>query len=71
MDSLYVAGDFVRTIKVVQGTPVSVPEEIAYNFGWISREQILARAEACGNSEYGAYLRRAVGGRLVPLGRGE
>lgn len=71
MDSLYEAGDFVRTIQRSQSLPVSVPEEIAFNNGWITREALEQRANEYGNSEYGAYLQRVVQGRLMPLGRGE
>lgn len=71
MDSLYEAGDFVRTIQKSQSLPVSVPEEIAYNNGWISRDELIKRAEEFGNSEYGAYLQRLIEGRLMPYGRGE
>ena len=71
MDSLYEAGDFVRTIQRSQSLPVSVPEEIAYNNHWISREALEKRADEYGNSEYGAYLQRVLQGRLMPMGRGE
>ena len=71
MDSLYEAGDFVRTIQRSQSLPVSVPEEIAYNNHWISREALEKRADEYGNSEYGAYLQRVLQGRLMPMVRGE
>ena len=34
MDSLYEAGEFVRTVQRAQGLPIAVVEEIAYENGW-------------------------------------
>lgn len=45
MDSLYEAGEFVRTIERAQGLPIAVLEEIAYENQWISRERLLESAE--------------------------
>ena len=66
MESLFEAGAFVRAIERSQDLPVSVIEEIAYENGWISREQLLAAAQAYGKSPYGAHLQRVAEGRLVP-----
>lgn len=65
MESLHEAGDFVRTIERAQGQPVSVPEEIAFENGWITVEQLKAAAEAYGKSVYGAYLKRVVAGEFA------
>ncbi len=54
--SLFEAANFVRTIELTQGLPVSVVEEIAYNYGWISKEQLLEAAEKYGKSSYGKHL---------------
>ncbi len=37
MDSLFEAGEFVRTVQHAQGLPIAIVEEIAYENGWISR----------------------------------
>lgn len=66
MESLYEASEFVRTVQRAQGVPVSVPEEIAYNFKWITRESLIARAEVYGKSEYGDHLRDVAEGHLAP-----
>lgn len=66
MESLFEAAEFVRTVERAQGLPVSVPEEIAYENGWISRERLLECAERYGKSDYGAHLREVAAGRLVP-----
>ena len=54
--SLLDAGNFVRTLSVRQGMQSGCPEEIAFNQGWIDKEQLLAQARLCGKSDYGAYL---------------
>lgn len=37
MDSLFEAGEFVRTVERVQGLPIAIVEEIAFENGWITR----------------------------------
>ena len=54
--SLFEAANFVRTIELTQGLPVSVVEEIAYNYGWITKEQLLDAAQKYGKSSYGKHL---------------
>ena len=66
MESLYEAGAFVRAIERSQDVPVSVIEEIAYENGWISREQLLEAAERYGKSPYGQHLQNVADGKLVP-----
>jgi glucose-1-phosphate thymidylyltransferase len=57
-ESLYDASSFVRTIENRQGIKVSCPEEIAFECGYITAEQMRARAGELGKTEYAAYLRR-------------
>lgn len=59
-DSLHEASSFVRTIEHRQGIKVACPEEIAFDQGWISAEDVLRRADELGRNEYAAYLRRRV-----------
>ena len=66
MESLFEAGEFVRAVERSQGLSVSVIEEIAFENGWITREELLAAADRCGKSEYGRHLRKVVEGRIVP-----
>ena len=66
MESLFEASEFVRTVERAQDLPVSVPEEIAFDNGWISRERLLECAERYGKSDYGAHLRDVAEGRVAP-----
>jgi len=55
-DSLLDAGDYVRTIERRQGLKISVPEEVAWQVGFIDDDQLAARAHTLLKSGYGAYL---------------
>ena len=65
MDSLVEAADFVRMIEKRQGIKISAPEEIAYKYGWITREKLLESAERYGKSPYGAHLRNVADNKLM------
>ena len=54
--SLLDAGNFVRTLTERQGQQVGSPDEIAYGLGWISRQDLIARASRFSKNEYGEYL---------------
>ncbi len=56
--SLLDAGNFVRTIQKRQGQQIGCPEEIAYEMGFISREQLMAEAEQYMKNDYGKYLKK-------------
>ena len=56
--SLLDAGNFVRTLSERQGMQVGCPEEIAYGKGWISADEMRARAEKFAKNSYGQYLLR-------------
>lgn len=55
-DSLYEASAFVETIEKRTGTMVCCPEEIGYNNGWLTREQLYAEGKKMEKNEYGQYL---------------
>ena len=65
MESLYEASEFVRAVERSQDLPVSVPEEVAWENGWISREGLEQAAMAYGKSEYGRHLKRVAAGEIV------
>ncbi|WP_300039441.1 glucose-1-phosphate thymidylyltransferase RfbA [uncultured Roseobacter sp.] len=56
--SLLDAGNFVRTIEKRQGQQIGSPEEIAFELGWISREDLAREAKKYAKNDYGAYLSR-------------
>lgn len=55
-ESLLEASQFIETIEKRQSLKVACLEEIAYNNGYISREQLLNLAEPMLKNEYGKYL---------------
>lgn len=57
-ESLLDAASFVHAIQARQGLMIACLEEIAFKRGWLSREELEARAAAMGKSSYGEYLRR-------------
>jgi glucose-1-phosphate thymidylyltransferase len=59
-DSLLQAGNFVQTIERRQGLTIGCLEEIAFQMGYISAEDVAKQAARYRNSEYGAYLSRLV-----------
>jgi glucose-1-phosphate thymidylyltransferase len=54
--SLLDAGNFVRTLEERQGMQTGSPDEIAYNQGWITAEDLSQRAAIFGKNDYGRYL---------------
>lgn len=65
MESLFEASEFVRAVERSQGLLVSVIEDIAYENGWISHEQLLEAANRYGKSEYGKHLLRVAEGKII------
>ncbi|MHA6197859.1 glucose-1-phosphate thymidylyltransferase RfbA [Pseudomonas wadenswilerensis] len=55
-DSLLEASQYVQTIEHRQGLKVACLEEIAFQQGWITPEQLTVRAEALSKTGYGQYL---------------
>lgn len=56
-DSLHEASSFVRTIEHRQGVKIACPEEIAFEKGYLGREELLHAADQLGKTEYAVYLR--------------
>jgi len=55
-ESLLQASNYIQTIEQRQGLKISCIEEIAFQMGFIEREQLLFLAEQMKNSTYGQYL---------------
>jgi len=64
MDSLVDAADFVRMVEKRQGIKISAPEEIAYKYGWISKEKLLESADRYGKSPYGQHLKQVADNKI-------
>jgi len=54
--SLLDASNFVRTLTERQGLQVGSPDEVAYQFAWITKEILNERAKLFGKNKYGQYL---------------
>ena len=54
--SLLEAAQFVETLEKRQGYKVACLEEIAFNQGWLSKEQILKIGNTMSKNSYGQYL---------------
>jgi len=57
-DSLHDASSFVRTIERRQGLKIMCLEEIALELGYLTPNQVRARAEELGKTDYARYLVR-------------
>lgn len=67
--SLHDASAYVETIEARQGLKVCVPEEIAWNKGWISTENLQESARRYGKSTYGVYLQSLIEERFPATNR--
>ncbi len=70
MESLLEAAEFVHMVEKRQGIKISAPEEIAYRFGWVSRQQLLDSAELYGKSPYGRHLRQVADDKFKSFRQG-
>ncbi|HEX2968524.1 MAG TPA: glucose-1-phosphate thymidylyltransferase RfbA [Bacteroidales bacterium] len=57
-ESLLQAANFIATLEQRQGLKAACIEEIAFNKGFIDRQQLLALSTPVKNSQYGKYLMR-------------
>ena len=65
MDSLFEAGEFVRTVQRAQGLPIAIVEEIAFENGWITRDELMESADRYGKSPYGQHLKGIADGEIM------
>src|ERR1700712_2929647 len=59
-DSLYDAGNFIRTLEHRQGLKVGAPEEVAWRQGFLTDDELRERAQPLLRSGYGQYLLRVL-----------
>lgn len=59
-DSEMDAAVMVRAIETNQSRVVACPEQIAFDQGWISKEQLAERAELLKKNSYGAFLKKTL-----------
>ena len=65
-ESLLDASNFIQTIEHRQGLKVACIEEIAYEMGYIDREQLITLAQPLSKNQYGQYLLRRANEWNVP-----
>jgi len=59
-ESLFDAASYVRSIEKRQGIKIMCPEEIAFELGLLTADEVLERANNLGKTDYAAYLKRRV-----------
>ena len=59
-ESLLQASNFIQAIEARQGLKVACVEEVAYQMGFISAEDVRQLADPIKSSEYGTYLLRLI-----------
>ncbi|MDP4551667.1 glucose-1-phosphate thymidylyltransferase RfbA [Alkalihalobacillus macyae] len=62
--SLVEATNFVKTVEEHQGIKIAAPEEVAYIFGWIGKEQLIESGELFSKTGYGKYLLKVANGEI-------
>ena len=55
-ESLLEAGHFVETIEKRQGYKIACPEEIAFNNGWLGKDDLRRIGQSLSKNSYGQYL---------------
>lgn len=57
-DSLHEASGFIETLEKRQGLKIACLEEVAYRMGYISKDELLEKAEELKKNTYGTYLKK-------------
>nr|WP_299697890.1 glucose-1-phosphate thymidylyltransferase RfbA [Hydrocarboniphaga sp.] len=60
-EALLDASNFIQVVQERQGQQICCPEEVAFNMGYISRDDLLETAHQLGKTRYGRYLREIAG----------
>ena len=64
-ESLVEATNFVKTVETHQHRKIACLEDIAYQNGWITREDVLGTYEDMKKNQYGQYLKDVIDGKYV------
>lgn len=64
-ESLVDATNFVKTVETHQNRKIACLEEIAYNNGWISKDQLNTSYELYKKNQYGKYLKDVLDGKFI------
>ena len=59
-DSMLDAANFIRTVETRQGLQIACLQEIAYEKGWMTRDDVRASVRDMLKTEYGQYLLRLI-----------
>ena len=59
-DSMLDAANFIRTVETRQGLQIACLQEIAYENGWMTAQEVLDSAKDMMKTEYGQYLKYLV-----------
>lgn len=66
--SLVDATNFVETVEEHSHRKIACIEEIAFDNGWITREQLIESYEECKKNQYGQYLKNILDGKYIDKG---
>ncbi len=69
-ESLADASEFIRITETHQHRKIACLEEISYQNGWISTEELQAAASRMSNNQYGQYLQAVLDGKYLDNKRG-
>ena len=62
-ESMLDAANFIHTVETRQGVQIACLQEIAFNNGWLSAEEVKNGIQDMLKTEYGQYLMRVIGGK--------
>ena len=57
-ETMLQAAHYIETIETRQGLKIACLEEIAFNAGWLGKQELLDRADGLGKTGYADYLRK-------------
>jgi glucose-1-phosphate thymidylyltransferase len=60
MNDFYSTSNYVSAIENRQGLKIACLEEIAYNYKWIGKNEIINSINFYGNCEYSKYLKSII-----------